>query len=249
MKKVDSYRERIYAHYSSEKMVSWRDSNEADYRRWALAAKARLRGWLPKDKNAACLDLGCGPGNVLYLLSQEGYRNICGVDVSPEQAEVAKRICANVTCADAKDYLEGFRENFNLIIAFDMIEHFQKDELLELFDDMKKALKPGGTLIVQTPNAESPWGLMHRYHDFTHELAFDPHSLHHILDIEGFTNFEARECGPHIHGIKSFVRAVIWKGIWTALALWNLAETGSLGSGIYTRVFVAKVEKPLEQVS
>ena len=246
MKKVATYRERIYGHYSSEKMASWRDYNEEGYRRWALAAEVRLKGWLPKNKNAACLDLGCGPGNMLYLLSKEGYKNNCGVDVSPEQIVVAKRINPNVICADVKDYLGRFRENFDLITAFDLVEHFQKEELLDLLKTIKEALKPGGILIIQTPNAESPWGLMHRYHDFTHELAFDPHSLRHILIIEGFTNFEARECGPHIHGIKSFIRALIWQGIWIALALWNLAETGSLGSGIYTRVFVAKAEKPLD---
>jgi len=246
MKKIGTYRERIYTHYTSEKMASWREFSETDYHHWSSAARVRLKGWLPENKNAACLDLGCGPGNVLYLLSHEGYRNICGVDVSPEQIEVAKRVCANVTCADVKDYLASFKENFELIIAFDLIEHFQKDELLELLDVVRKTLKPGGTLILQTPNAESPWGLSMRYGDFTHESAFTPHSLEHILGISGFTTFEARECKPHIHGVKSLMRAIIWKGIWLALALWNLAETGNLGSGIYTRVFLAKTRKPLD---
>jgi hypothetical protein len=35
--------------------------------------------------------------------------------------------------------------------------------------------------------------------------------------------------------------------IHATLALWNLAETGSVGSGIYTRVFVASALKPVEE--
>jgi cyclopropane fatty-acyl-phospholipid synthase-like methyltransferase len=181
---------------------------------------------------------------VLYLLRLEGYHNTAGVDLGGEQVALARRVCPNVEQAEARDYLARSRDTFDLITAFDLIEHFRKDELLELFDSIRAALKPGGVLIVQTLNAESPWGLMHRYGDFTHELAFTPHSLEHLLKVAGFDTFEARECGPHVHGLKSLVRRLIWVGIWGLLALWNLAEMGSLGSGVYTRIFVAKAQKP-----
>jgi cyclopropane fatty-acyl-phospholipid synthase-like methyltransferase len=206
----------------------------------------RLKAWLPKDKSAICLDLGCGPGNVLYLLQFQGYRNIMGVDVSAEQLERAKRVCPNVECIDAYEYVKRFQAHYDLITAFDLIEHFHKDELLPLLDAMREALKPGGILILQTPNAESPWGLKLRYGDFTHEIAFDPRNLQHILSVTGFTAFDSRECGPSMHGFASLIRFMMWKGIWAGLALWNMAETGSLGSGIYTRVFIAKAERPLK---
>ena len=93
-------------------------------------------------------------------------------------------------------------------------------------------------MILQTPNAESPWGIMHRYHDFTHELAFDPHSLKKLLELCGSAKIEPRQAGPVIHGILSLGRFLLWKVVWSLLALWNLAETGSIGSGIYTRVFL-----------
>jgi SAM-dependent methyltransferase len=247
MKSSHAYRERIYARYTSEKMPAVLSYSEADYHRWAKACQTRIKRWLPKDKDAVCLDLGCGPGNVLYLLRLEGYQNVRGVDISREQVEVARQICPNVEQADVRDYLRQFRAHFDLITAFDLIEHFHKDELCNLLDAICYALKPGGILVIQTPNAESPWGLMHRYHDFTHELAFDPHSLEHVLGIAGFTDFEISECGPHVHGVRSLIRLFLWKAIWAALALWNLAEMGHLGSGVYTRIFVAKAEKPVEQ--
>jgi hypothetical protein len=83
-----------------------------------------------------------------------------------------------------------------------------------------------------------------RYGDLTHELAFDPTNLQSVLSIAGFDAFKARECGPYIHGAISLVRWSLWRLIAMGLRLWNLAETGSIGSGVYTRVFIAKADKP-----
>jgi hypothetical protein len=97
---------------------------------------------------------------------------------------------------------------------------------------------------VQTPNAESPWGLTHRYNDITHELGFNPESLRHVLAVVGFDRFEARESGPQLTGAVSAVRWLLWRVLWVALAAWNLIETGNVASGVYTRVFVARAMKP-----
>jgi hypothetical protein len=100
------------------------------------------------------------------------------------------------------------------------------------------------TSFLQTPNAESPWGNMHRYHDLTHEIAFDPACLAHVLRVEGFTQFEAREVGPVAHRLVSGARLALWRLIHAGLGFWNLIETGDPGSGVFTRVFVASAVKP-----
>jgi len=238
-----SYRDRIYSTYP-DKHVGWRDTTARIYPRWSRVAAAHIRGWLPADKGAACLDLGCGPGNVLFMLRELGYSNTAGVDLSEEWMPIARDICPNVTQADAREYLRSHRHKFDLITAYDVVEHFRKDELFDFLDLIYEALRPGGSVILQTPNAESPWGCMHRYHDLTHELAFDPHSLGHCLSLCGFKDFEARECGPHIHGILSLIRKAGWFAIRMGLTLWNLVEAGTCGSNIYTRVFVARAVRP-----
>jgi len=239
------YRERIYDRYP-DKHVGWLDTNGPVYARWARGAAAHLHGWLPRDKLASCLDLGCGPGNLLYTLRELGYSNTAGVDLSEAWMPVVREICPNVTRGDARAYLRVHPKEFDLITAFDVIEHLHKDEVLNFLDLAYEALRPGGSLILQTPNAESPWGCMHRYHDLTHELAFDPHSLNHCCNMSGFEQFEAREVGPYIHGITSLVRKAIWSAIRAGLMLWNLAEAGSLGRSVYTRVFLARAVRPRE---
>ena len=218
---------------------------QAEYQRAARAIAHRLREWLPVDPSSCCLDVGCGGGQMLFALELLGFSDVVGIDVSAEQVALARQVSDVVHEVEATSFLRDNPERFDLITALDVVEHFRKDELFDLLDGLYSALKPGGRVILQTPNAESPWGLMHRYHDITHEVAFDPYSLEHVLSLSGFCSFEARECGPYIHGPTSLARWAIWRSIRAGLYLWNLAEMGTPGSGVYTRVFVAKADKPL----
>jgi SAM-dependent methyltransferase len=236
-----SYRQCIYDQYVSKKVRPGGAAFPAkEYQRCADATKARLQGWLPADRTTPVLDMGCGPGNFLFLMEQLGYTNLTGVDLSGEQIEIARQWCptAMLIHGDIKQFLSENPGKFGLIAGFDVIEHFSKNEILPLIKQIASALSGGGRLILQTPNAESPWGMMHRYHDFTHEIAFDPHSLEHVLRLNGFTDFQTRECGPYAHGIKSLIRFLVWRFIRFGLFIWNLAETGGAGSGVYTRIFI-----------
>lgn len=246
MRQELEYRQRIYDTYVSKKLrPEGKGFSEEDYQRWASAARVRLRGWLPIDCNTPILDMGCGPGYFLYMLDRLGYTNLTGVDLSPEQVALARQWCPRATIikGDVREVLAQNPDHFGLISGFDFIEHFRKDEIVPLLKLIAKALLPGERVILQTPNAESPWGLMYRYGDFTHEIAFDPHSLNHLLCVVGCVDFRARECGPYIHGVKSFFRFLVWQCIKTFLLIWNLAETGTIGSGIYTRVFCSSANK------
>jgi 2-polyprenyl-3-methyl-5-hydroxy-6-metoxy-1,4-benzoquinol methylase len=240
---TNNYREIIYARYTSQYMTEYLVFDQSRYDREAVSLQKRLEKWLPADKTANILDVACGAGQFLYFLNKKGYINVAGVDVSPEQVEISRKVCSNVVLTDALVYLTEHKNTFDLITGFDVIEHFQKSELFPMLDALHGALKPGGRLILQTPNAESPWGMKVRYGDLTHELAFEPTVLKRTLAAAGFDFYEARECGPYAHGFISFVRCCVWQTFRQFLKLWNLAEVGNAGSGIYTRVFVAKADK------
>ena len=241
MRQEPEYRQRIYDTYVSQKIrPDGINLSEKDYRRWARAAKVRLRGWLPSDRNSPVLDMGCGPGYFLYTLEQLGYTDLTGVDLSPEQVALARRWCprGTIICGDVRKVLAQNPDRFGLIAGFDLIEHFKKDELVPFLRLVAEALQSGGRVIFQTPNAESPWMGTVAYGDFTHEWFFTPGSLIDALRQVDLTGFEARSCGPYVHGIRSLARVLIWRGLSFFLLLWNLAETGSRSHGIYTRVFV-----------
>jgi 2-polyprenyl-3-methyl-5-hydroxy-6-metoxy-1,4-benzoquinol methylase len=204
---------------------------------WGRAYHHYLRGWLPKKKDAAILDVACGGGKLLYFLKSLGYTNLEGVDVSPEQVALTRQIIENVVEGDALDFLKSRTASYDLIIGLDIIEHFKKDEVLQFLDGCYNALRLPGRLVLQTTNSESPWGSHYRYDDFTHEVSFSPKSLERLLALTGFSHVVSRSAGPVVYGISSLGRYIIWQFIKAGLALWNLAEMGRKGGGVYTRIF------------
>jgi hypothetical protein len=112
--------------------------------------------------------------------------------------------------------------------------------VLRFLDTAHEALKLGGRLVLQTPNADSPVVDAIRYGDFTHEVCFNPDALSRLMNLVGFENIEPRESGPvPLSGSPvSTLRAGVWQMFRIVFKIWNLAETGSAGSGVFTRVFL-----------
>jgi len=242
MTEADSVHSRIYDRYVTDKMSFERSYSPEDYRSWSRNTFRQLEPWLPKDRGARILDAGCGHGNVLHMLMANGYRNVEGCDFSAEQLVLARRITEAVHEADVIDFLSEREEVYDTIIAFDLVEHFEKPDVLRFLQAARGSLMPGGTLILQTPNAASPFGCGHRYHDFTHEVAFDPAALAHVLRLSGLRDIEFEETGPVVHGARSAARWIVWQGIRGVLQVWNLAETGRR-EPILTRVFRARARR------
>jgi len=119
--------------------------------------------------------------------------------------------------------------SLDCVVAFDLIEHFTKNELIGLVDEVCRVLRPGGRWIIHTPNGESPFGMRIRYGDITHELAFTRTSLAQLLLSSGFSKVSCFEDQPVVHGIKSAIRWVLWKVFRNLLRLYVAAETGDSG--------------------
>ena len=208
--------------------------------RWGKAYRYYLRGWLPEGRDANIIDVACGGGRLLHFFKKQSYSRLSGVDISPDQVSLARQIIPGVLEGDVIEFLEAHREEFDLITGLDIVEHFHKPEVLRFLDACHAALRPGGRFILQTPNCDSPWGAAHRYNDFTHEVGFSPNALSRLLHMTGFTETEAREMGPVPFGysMASTLRYLVWQAICMVLKIWNIAETGNAGSGVFTRVFL-----------
>lgn len=242
---LQDYRNRIYENYATFFLPQSSLAAFAPTDRWIRAFGHYFRGWLPERKDAAIVDLACGDGHFLYFLGRCGYTNVMGVDISPEQVQLARRVNPHVFEMNMLDFLRSPPQKFDCIAGLDIIEHLHKPEILEFMDLCHHALSAGGRLILRTPNADSPWGSAKRYGDFTHEVAFNPGSLGCLLALCGFNNLEAREQCPVPLGYSasSSIRYCLWQAIRAVLKLSNIVETGSSGSGIFTRVFAISGDK------
>jgi SAM-dependent methyltransferase len=199
-----------------------------------------LRGWLPESKAARIVDLACGGGKLLHFFVEQGYQRVEGVDTSPDQVALSRQVTPSVALGDVIEFLESHPAQFDLITGFDIVEHFNKDEVLRFLDAAYVALNPGGRLILQTPNAGVPWGLQLRYGDFTHELGFNTNALGRLLNLAGFVGTDARECDPPPYGLSLFssIRFLLWQLIRLQHMTLNLIETWNIGDRIFTRVFL-----------
>jgi SAM-dependent methyltransferase len=208
--------------------------------------RAKLAKWLPSGLSSSILDLGCGQGLFLVFLLEQGYGDVTGVDISAEQVVVARAQAAGARIheMDALEFLADKKEMYDCVTALDLIEHLEKKEVMVFLDLAFKALKPGGRLILQTPNAASPWGMAVRYGDFTHGCCFTPQALSQLLALAGFADTQFQEAGPLFKGVVSSARFVLWKLLSLLHRLYNLVETGRVGEGIYTRVFQCCSRKP-----
>jgi 2-polyprenyl-3-methyl-5-hydroxy-6-metoxy-1,4-benzoquinol methylase len=237
------YRSLIYDKYASsfQESPSQFSSSAADH--WGKAYKSYLKDWLPKQKDTAILEVGCGGGKLLHFLKTRKYSNLTGIDISPEQILLAQQVTSQVIQADAIEFLKTTNNRYDLIIGLDFIEHLYKYELFDFLTNCHKALKPDGSIILQTPNAQSPFATSILYGDFTHEICFTPKSLQHVLKLCGFHNFQVRETGPAVHGFASALRYVFWQITHLALKVWNLIETGDCTETVLTRTFLISAHK------
>lgn len=235
-----TYRDRIYDKYSSGFQDKGPTFDAVAARQWGKAYDWYFRKWLPTDKDAHIVDLACGAGSLLHFFRERGYSNIAGVDISPEQIALSRQVTEDVTQDNVLHFLQTHENTFDLITALDLVEHFHKDEVLTFLDGCYAALRPGGRLIIQTPNADTPWAAYTRYGDLTHEVCFQSNCFSRLMRLTGFVNVAGREQGPVPKGYSaaSTIRYILWRIIRLSLQLYNVVETGGPGSGIFTRVFI-----------
>ena len=198
---------------------------------------------LPADKNVRILDLGCGDGNSVYWLQKLGYKNASGVDLSIEQIEKGRSMgIENLQQADIIQYLSENKNEFDVIIAKDVIEHFTKDEVFEILQLINKNLKPGGRFIMQVPNGQGMFYTSVFYGDYTHEVAYTESSINQVILNTGFTSSKCYPTGPIPFNLTGTIRSILWKLMVWKLKFWKMVETGS-PKGIFTQNIIAVIEK------
>jgi 2-polyprenyl-3-methyl-5-hydroxy-6-metoxy-1,4-benzoquinol methylase len=179
-----------------------------------------------------------------------GYTDCFGIDISDEQISYAKTKLglSNIEKADALDWLEGKNMEFDCILAIDILEHLDTEDLLKLAQKMFVALKPGGIIIIHVPNGMSPLTPF-RYGDLTHIRAFTAQSMQQLFLYAGLVPLGYYETPPYIHGIKSFFQRIIWSFLFKPVTgiFVRIAHGRVLGGDIYTGNFIAVAMRKQDQ--
>ena len=223
-----AYKERLYATYLADHLTPRKGGASLDaLRTRSVRWDKTLRAFLPEDRSAVVADLGCGYGSVVWWLQQRGYANAGGVDVSHDQIEQGTRLgVRNLQQGDVLEFLRDRTAQYDLLIARDLFEHLTKEDTLEGLTLCREALRPGGALLLQVPNGESPFAGRIIYGDFTHETAFTQASLNQVLRAAGFDSVICHPVRPVVYGIKSWLRSLVWRVVEAAIVTAIVAEVG-----------------------
>ena len=166
--------------------------------------KDRFKVYLPLVQEAKAgtdkrpiLDVGCGRGEWLELLKEEGLL-ARGLDIS---SILVKECCERgmeVTEGEGIQYLNTLRDSsLGALTAFHLIEHLPFGELIKFLDETVRVLKPGGLAIFETPNPENILvGACNFYFDPTHRSPLPPAMMKFLAESRGLCRVEIIRLHP-----------------------------------------------------
>jgi SAM-dependent methyltransferase len=160
--------------------------------------KSRLRFYLPFlepfKQTQPCpkaVDLGCGRGEWLELLAENGF-SAQGIDLDDGMLAACRERGLSFEKADAIDCLKRLPDaSLAIVSGFHIAEHLPFADLRTLVQESARVLKPGGLLILETPNPENlRVAGTNFYLDPTHERPLPPDLLKFLAEYYGFARIK-----------------------------------------------------------
>lgn len=157
-----------------------------------------VRATMKRTGGGRVVDLGCGRGEWLEVLAEEKI-SCTGVDSNIVLVTECRERGLDVVESDAISYLRGQPESsISALSTLHVIEHLPFQLQLELLRECFRVLRPGGLLIVETPNPENLIiGGCNFYMDPTHIRPLPPTALEFYTRYSGFESVEVRRLHEH----------------------------------------------------
>lgn len=169
----------------------WQAPQDVDkgFRSFTAYYAANYLPRLPRDRGARILVVSCGPGYLVNMLREQGYRDVLGIDSDPSKVEHGRRRGLPCETARAFDFLAGRSGEYDAIIPEQELNHLTLDETLEFLQLCRAALRPGGSVVVYAMNGANPFvGSENLSHNIDHFYNVTEYSLQQILQLSGFTD-------------------------------------------------------------
>lgn len=166
--------------------------------------KERQRIYIDHFKGSEkVLDIGCGRGEFLEILKEEGIDSY-GIDTNEPMVSLCKDRGLNVIKGDGVDHLRSLEDNsLGGIFAAQVVEHLEGGDLIEMIRLSYQKLRTGATFIAETINPlcltifSGPF-----YLDLTHIRPIHPQALLFLMEMTGFRDVEIKFTSPYPEEMK-----------------------------------------------
>jgi SAM-dependent methyltransferase len=153
---------------------------------WHIGRRKILAGFVEEicrqvtDRRPRILDVGCGTGANLLMLSK--YGDAEGVDVSEDALAFCRERGLDKVRLGAGEELPYEDATFDLVTAFDVVEHMDDD--LAGLREMRRVLRPGGRVLLFVPTFMFLWGVQDDVSH--HRRRYRLPELQRVLEEAGF---------------------------------------------------------------
>jgi O-antigen chain-terminating methyltransferase len=158
----------------------------------------KQRFYLPFVRNlpGPVFDAGCGRGEFLRLLKEEGIPGR-GVESSALAVRTCRAAGLDVAEGDAADALAAAAaDSLGAVVAFQVVEHWPAAQTFRFLAEARRAIAPGGILVVETVNTTSLSAMNAFYLDPTHVRPVPPQALQFLCDAVGFRDCRVEFLSP-----------------------------------------------------
>ena len=165
---------------------------DSGYKSFNAYYRANYLPHTPADRDAKILVVSCGPGYLVDLLIQCGYRNVLGIDSDAAKVEHAKRRQLPCEATDVFPFLSRHQSGeYDCIVPEQELNHLTLDETIAFLGMCRAALRPGGRGIVYAMNGANPLvGSENLAHNIDHFYNLTEYSIAQILQLAGFTHIK-----------------------------------------------------------
>lgn len=148
---------------------------QADYFRREIAALGGV-------SISRVLDIGFGNGEFMQYCRSRGWQ-VSGTEIDAGLVEMARQAGFDAHAAEALDGLP--EKSYDLVVAFDVLEHISQAELPSFLRQMAARLAPAGLLLCKFPNGDSPFGRPFQNGDVTHLTTLGEAKIRRLAGLAG----------------------------------------------------------------
>jgi len=182
---------------------------------------------------ARVLEVGFGNGNFLAYARSQGW-NVKGVEIDAALVETARE--HGFEASLGPELPDG---TYDLIVAFDVLEHLSKKELESFLRDIRGRLSVGGHFIARFPNGQSPFGLINQFGDITHKTAIGASMARQLASFIGLEIVAIRNQAIWLHSNPTLAFArLLQRGLAKSMEILISAAFYSRVEPLYTNLIM-----------